>query len=119
MRILWGTLGLISLLCGAIGAVLPLIPTVPFVLLSAFCFARSSTRLHDWLVTHRIFGPFIDDWQKHGAVSRGSKKAATLGCAAVLLISAISGVALKVILIQIVVLSCVLVFLWTRPSGPH
>ena len=61
---------------GIIGIVLPGLPTVPFVLLSAFAAARGSTRLHAWLLAHRQFGPMIRDWQANGAVSRRAKKLA-------------------------------------------
>lgn len=118
MRYIWAGLGCLSLLCGLIGVVLPLIPTVPFVLLAAFFFARSSERLHNWLLSHPTFGPAIVDWQTHGAVSLRGKKMATLGCAAVLSMSVILGLRWQIILIQVVTLSCVMLFLWTRPTGP-
>ncbi len=63
---LWTLLGGLCLLLGAIGVFLPLLPTTPFVLLAAACFARSSPRLHHWLLQHRLFGPMLQDWeQKH------------------------------------------------------
>ncbi len=52
-------LGLISFAVGAAGAVLPVLPTTPFMLISAYCFVRSSDRLHKWLMSHRRFGPVI------------------------------------------------------------
>jgi uncharacterized membrane protein YbaN (DUF454 family) len=52
------------------GVVLPMMPTTPFLLLATFAFARSSLRLHDWLVAHPRLGPPINDWRAHGAVSR-------------------------------------------------
>ncbi|EAQ02969.1 hypothetical protein OB2597_12533 [Pseudooceanicola batsensis HTCC2597] len=119
MRYLWATLGCLSLLCGFIGVVLPLIPTVPFLLLAAFFFARSSERMHSWLLSHPTFGPAITDWQTHGAVSLHAKKMATLACAAVLLISVVLGLCWQLIAIQAATLSCVMVFLWTRPTGPR
>ena len=75
-RIGWWLLAYVSLALGLIGIVLPGLPTVPFVLLSAFAAARGSTRLHAWLLAHRQFGPMIRDWQANGAVSRRAKKLA-------------------------------------------
>jgi uncharacterized membrane protein YbaN (DUF454 family) len=51
--------GLLSVALGLIGLFLPLLPTVPFLLLAAFCFARSSNRLHRWLLSHRHLGPLV------------------------------------------------------------
>lgn len=63
---LWTLLGGLCLLLGAIGIFLPLLPTTPFVLLAAACFARSSPRLHHWLLQHRLFGSMLQEWeQKH------------------------------------------------------
>lgn len=52
----------------ALGALLPLLPCTPFLLLASFCFVRSSPALHDWLLRSRLFGPFLRDWQRHHAV---------------------------------------------------
>lgn len=57
--------GLLSLLLGLLGAVLPGLPTTPFVLLAAACFAQASPRLHRWLVQHRWLGPMVRDWEAH------------------------------------------------------
>ena len=54
-KIFYVTLGLLSLALGILGALLPILPTVPFVLLAAFCFARGSQRLDAWLRTTRIY----------------------------------------------------------------
>jgi len=69
-------LGLISLGLGIVGAFLPLLPTVPFVLLSAFLFARSSDRLHNWLITHKIFGQLIRDYHEDRGITIQGKVAA-------------------------------------------
>ena len=68
--------GVLSIGLGAIGAFLPLLPTVPFMILAAFCFARSSPRLEAKLLNHRQFGPHIRRWREHGAISRRGKVAA-------------------------------------------
>src|SRR5688572_27961511 len=59
MRLAYIVLGTLSLLIGAMGAVLPLLPTVPFVLLAAFFFARCHPPLEAWLLRHPRFGPHI------------------------------------------------------------
>ena len=65
--------GTLSLTLGVIGAFLPLLPTVPLVLLSAYCFARSSDRLHNWLLTHPMFGRIIRDFEAGNGVERRIK----------------------------------------------
>ncbi len=62
-RILLIIAGVLSLVLGVIGAFVPLLPTVPLILLAAYCFGRSSERLHQWLIHHRYFGPILDNFQ--------------------------------------------------------
>ncbi|MEL6127662.1 MAG: YbaN family protein [Pseudomonadota bacterium] len=118
MRALWFIGGLVSMGLGMVGAAVPLLPTVPFMLLAAFCFARSSTRLHDWLLDHRVFGPPIHAWRENGAISRRAKVYATVSIAAAFSLSLILDVRALILLIQAGVLLCVLLFIWTRPDGP-
>lgn len=65
--------GVLSLIVGIIGIFLPLLPTVPLVLLSAFCFARSSTRLHSWLLGNPHFGAIIRNYETGRGVTRKVK----------------------------------------------
>ena len=58
---------------GAIGTVVPGLPTTPFMLLALWGFARSSQRFHDWLFNHRLFGPPLQRWQAHGVITPGVK----------------------------------------------
>lgn len=76
VRLVYLLLGWVSLLLGAAGALLPLLPTVPFVILAAFFFARGNPALERWLLEHRRFGPHIEAWRSRGAVSRKGKAAA-------------------------------------------
>ena len=78
LKALWLAAGGLSLLVGLIGVFLPLLPTVPFVLLAAFCFSRGSARWERWLVGHPRFGPWILDWREHHAVPLRAKQLATV-----------------------------------------
>lgn len=68
IRAFWVTCGALSLVLGIIGIFLPLLPTTPFILLAAACFARGSEKFHHWLITHERFGPLVRDWQAHRSI---------------------------------------------------
>lgn len=117
-RPMWITLGLAALALGAAGVVLPLLPTTPFVLLAAYCFAKSSPRLHDWLVKHRLFGPLIENWERHGAISPRAKTVAVATMVATPVVTLLIGAPPWALVTQIVVLMGAATFVLTRPSGP-
>lgn len=66
-------IGALSLAVAALGVVLPVVPTTPFVLLAAACFARASDRLHAWLLRNRWFGPPLERWQTSRSISPRAK----------------------------------------------
>ena len=70
--------GSLSLLLGLIGVLLPGLPTTPFVLLAAACYAKASPRLHAWLLSHRLTGPMLRDWEKHRSLTRRTKTIAVV-----------------------------------------
>ena len=70
--LLW-TAGTVSLILGLIGVVLPGLPTTPFVLLAAACYAKASPRLHAWLLNHRWTGPMLRDWESDRSLTRRNK----------------------------------------------
>ena len=63
---------------GIIGILLPVMPTAPFILLAAGCWARSSKRFHFWLINHKYFGKYVRDWEESHAVPRYAKWLATI-----------------------------------------
>ncbi|RDD70292.1 YbaN family protein [Paracoccus versutus] len=73
LRWLFLALGLFFTGFGFVGAFLPVLPTVPFLILAAACFARSSQRLENWLLAHPRFGPLLRDWRERGAIPMRAK----------------------------------------------
>ena len=65
--------GIVSLALGVLGVFLPLLPTVPLVLLSGYCFARSSERMHTWLISNRHFGAIIRNFESGQGIARRVK----------------------------------------------
>ncbi len=117
MKIFWLCFGWLCVGLGAIGAFLPLLPTVPFLLLAAFCFARSSERVHTWLVEHPRFGPPIADWRRSGAIRRRVKWLASASILVSFAIPALLGVKPMILAVQAVALTAVAIFIWTRPDS--
>lgn len=74
VRVLYMSAGIVALMLGALGAVLPILPTVPFVLLAAACFARGSERFHSKLLANRIAGPIIREWCLYRSMPRRAKR---------------------------------------------
>jgi uncharacterized protein len=68
MRILYFIAGWIFFILGAIGVVLPILPTTPFMLLALWAFSRSSERFYYWLYHHQLFGPPLQMWQQHRVI---------------------------------------------------
>lgn len=118
MRVFWGTIGAMALVLGAAGVVLPLLPTVPFVLLAVFCFARSSEKMHQWLLEHRVFGPGIDRWRQHGAISCRAKQLATASMIGLIGLSVLFDLPPGVLILQGLTAGAVLAFIWSRPTDP-
>ncbi len=73
LRVLWVGLGCLFVGLGAIGAVVPGMPTTVFLVLAAACFIRSSQRLYDWLISNKTFGPYLKDYREGKGIPRRAK----------------------------------------------
>ncbi|MAI91674.1 YbaN family protein [Ponticaulis sp.] len=119
IRGFWLVCGLLFTGLAFIGVALPLVPTTPFLLLAAFCFARSSKRFSDWLHNHALFGRLITDWNRHGAISRRAKYTAGACLIAAPVLSFLVGAPLWTIGVQIPILAGSGFFIFTRPDPPR
>ena len=72
-KLIAGGLGLLFLILGLVGILLPVLPTTPFLLLASFFFMRSSDRMHKWLLNHKLFGPTIRSYMNHRALKKSTK----------------------------------------------
>ncbi|WP_407351539.1 YbaN family protein [Luteimonas sp. R10] len=98
-----------------VGLVTPGLPTTEFVLLAAWAAARSSPRLHAWILRHRVFGPLLGHWQA-GRLPRRAKWGATATMALAGTFSALTIPHKPSVAIILGCMACVLVWLWCRPE---
>lgn len=115
---LWLIAGSVFTGLAFVGVVLPLVPTTPFLLLAAFCFARSSPALRKWLYEHKLFGPLLRDWELYGAISRRAKAIAVITLIATPVATFFLGGKTWVIALQIPIILGSACFILTRPDGP-
>lgn len=73
MKICYFILAWVFFALGAIGVVLPVLPTTPFMILALWAFAKSSKRFHNWLYRHRLFGPPLQKWEEHRVIPLSAK----------------------------------------------
>ncbi len=83
-----------------VGVFLPLLPTVPFVLLAAACFAKSSPRFHQWLINNRHLGPTIQHWQSNRSIPKQAKVIAIISiiCSAAISIYMVNTAIIKLLI---------------------
>jgi len=118
VRIVYITLGHLSIAAGVLGLFLPLLPTTPFVLLAAACYSRGSERLDRWIHAHPRFGPLLTEWRRHGVIRPRVKLVTTVLVVASLSYPAVTRpwpVNAAVVAIGVAVLGFVL----SRPSAPR
>jgi uncharacterized membrane protein YbaN (DUF454 family) len=114
--ILWRTIAILALTLGVIGIALPIMPTVPFLLIAAWAGSKAWPALEQWLLNHRLYGGHIRNWRTEGSVPRSAKLCA-------ILMMMVSATALQFapvpVWLKVAIPSTMLViavWLWTRPE---
>lgn len=74
MKVVLLVIGSIAMLLGAIGVVVPILPTTPFLIVAALCFAKSSKRLYNFCLQSKLFGPYLNHWYNHTGISKKEKR---------------------------------------------
>jgi hypothetical protein len=115
-RFVFFFLGLLAVVLSILGAVLPLLPTAPFVLLAAWCFSKSSPKFEAWLLRHPRMGPFIVNWRERRVVPLRAKQLAWGGMALSCSVSAVL-LPLPLGLLPALVCSGVAFYLYRLPSA--
>jgi uncharacterized membrane protein YbaN (DUF454 family) len=88
-RVLFGIAGTLALALGVAGLFLPLLPTTPFILLAAACYARASVRFYNALLNNPTFGPLVVEWRRHRSIPYRTKLVAIALMSATLAVSTI------------------------------
>jgi uncharacterized membrane protein YbaN (DUF454 family) len=118
LRIAFAVIGTIALAIGVLGIVLPILPTTPFLLLAAACYARASTRLYGWLLGQSALGPIIARWRESGSLAPGVKVRAIVIVVVTFSVSILLVDALLVRALLLVTAAIVTVFLARLPTAP-
>lgn len=114
-RIILIIIGWLAVVLATLGVVLPLLPTTPFLLLAAWCFANSSPRFHHWLLYRSWFGSYLRYWQQYRAMPPGAKPRAIIF---ILITFAVSLWLVEIPWVRVlllVILCTLLIFIWRIP----
>ena len=112
----WLILGFLSLGLAYIGVITPGLPYSPFVVFAAYCFAKSSPRMHAWIMNHKLFGPFITNWNQKRVFPLKLKFFMLISMSTSLVLMYTGGVSTKGIIYTAVFMALVAIWAWRFPS---
>jgi len=107
--------GIIFVGLAILGVILPILPTTPFLLVAAACFAKSSPNMQKTLLANKTFGPLIHEWQKHRSIPRKAKRIALLTIIFSVVWSAYLLQSMMLTLLVILLVIGPFIFLWRLP----
>ncbi len=116
LRPLAALVGLICIVLGVVGAIVPLMPSTVFFIAAAGCFAYASPRLEAWLLSFAFIGGPVRAWRERGAIALPAKLMASAGMVIGFALFAWSGANPMAVAIAGAVLALCALFIWTRPS---
>jgi len=115
-RLLWRVLALVFVALGLLGAFLPVLPTVPFLLAAAWAAGHGWPALEHWLLEHPRYGEYIRRWRERGAVPRRAKWAATVMMTFSALVLLATGAPIAAKIGAPLFMAAVAIWLWRRPE---
>lgn len=115
--LLWRALALCCVALGAVGVVVPGLPTVPFLLLAAWAAGRGWPALERWLLAHPRYGPTVRHWRERGAVPRRAKWLSSAMMSASAVLMWVLGVRPWVLALAVLTMAAVALWMWRRPEA--
>ncbi len=116
-KIFWNCLGFLSLGMAYIGVITPGIPYSPFVVFAAYCFSKGSERMHRWIYNHKLFGPFLTNWNQKRVFPTKMKYFMLAMMSSSLIIMFFTGVPTRGIIYTGMFMAAVAVWAWRFPGS--
>ena len=116
-KLFWNILGFLSLGMAYIGVITPGIPYSIFVVFAAYCFSKGSERMHRWIYNHRLFGPFLTNWNTKRVFPQKMKYFMLFMMSTSLVIMWLTSVPVRGIIYTALFMLCVAVWAWRFPSS--
>ena len=116
-KLFWNALGFLSLGMAYIGVITPGIPYSIFVVFAAYCFSKGSERMHRWIYNHRLFGPFLTNWNTKRVFPQKMKYFMLFMMSTSLMIMWLTSVPVRGIIYTALFMLCVAVWAWRFPSS--
>ena len=116
-KLFWNALGFLSLGMAYIGVITPGVPYSIFVVFAAYCFSKGSERMHRWIYNHRLFGPFLTNWNTKRVFPQKMKYFMLFMMTTSLMIMWLTSVPVRGIIYTALFMLCVAVWAWRFPSS--
>ena len=116
-KLFWNCLGFLSLGMAYVGVITPGIPYSPFVVFAAYCFSKGSERMHRWIYNHKVFGPFLTNWNTKHVFPTKMKYFMLIMMSSSLIIMFFTGVPTRGIIYTAIFMAVVAVWAWRFPGS--